>query len=47
VEALGELKTQGFKLCIISNTDILTTTLSREILQMGGHIDRVITAQHA
>lgn len=45
VDALGELKRQGFKLCIISNTD--DEIIAGNVAQMGGHIDRVITAQQA
>ena len=45
VEALGELKNQGFKLCIISNTD--DDIIAGNVAQLGGHIDRVITAQQA
>jgi 2-haloacid dehalogenase len=45
IEALRELKTQGFKLCIISNTD--DEIIAGNVAQMGGHIDRVITAQQA
>jgi 2-haloacid dehalogenase len=44
-EALSELKRQGFKLCIISNTD--DDVIAGNVAQMGGHIDRVITAQQA
>jgi len=45
VDALGELKRQRFKLCIISNTD--DDVISGNVAQLGGHIDRVITAQQA
>lgn len=45
VPALGELKAQGFKLCIISNTD--DDIIAGNVAQLGGHIDRVITAQQA
>ncbi len=45
VGALAELKRQGFKLCIISNTD--DDIIAGNVAQMGGHIDRVITAQQA
>ncbi len=45
VDALGALKGQGFKLCIISNTD--DDIIAGNVAQMGGHIDRVITAQQA
>jgi 2-haloacid dehalogenase len=44
-EALSELKASGFKLCIISNTD--DDIIAGNVAQMGGHIDRVITAQQA
>jgi 2-haloacid dehalogenase len=43
--ALGELKRQGFRLCIISNTD--DDIIAGNVAQLGGHIDRVITAQQA
>jgi len=43
--ALGALKAKGFKLCIISNTD--DDIIAGNIKQLGGHIDRVITAQQA
>lgn len=45
VGALGKLKRQGFKLCIISNTD--DDIIAGNVAQLGGHIDRVITAQQA
>jgi 2-haloacid dehalogenase len=45
VDALGALKSMGFKLCIISNTD--DDIIAGNVAQMGGHIDRVITAQQA
>jgi 2-haloacid dehalogenase len=45
VEALGALKAQGFKLCIISNTD--DDIIAGNVAQLGGHVDRVITAQQA
>jgi 2-haloacid dehalogenase len=45
VGALGALKAQGFKLCIISNTD--DAIVAGNVAQMGGHIDRVVTAQQA
>jgi len=45
VGALGELKRQGFNLCIISNTD--DDIIAGNVAQLGGHIDRVITAQQA
>ncbi|WDZ79117.1 haloacid dehalogenase type II (plasmid) [Ensifer adhaerens] len=45
VAALGELKAQGFKLCIVSNTD--DDIIAGNVAQLGGHIDRVVTAQQA
>ncbi|WP_156886926.1 haloacid dehalogenase type II [Pleomorphomonas oryzae] len=45
VAALGALKAQGFKLCIVSNTD--DDIIAGNVAQLGGHIDRVITAQQA
>lgn len=45
VGALGALKAMGFKLCIISNTD--DDIIAGNVAQLGGHIDRVITAQQA
>lgn len=45
VEALGELKRQEFKLCIVSNTD--DDIIAGNVAQLGGHVDRVITAQQA
>ena len=45
VGALGALKAQGFKLCIISNTD--DDIIAGNVAQLGGHVDRVITAQQA
>ena len=45
VGALRELKRQGFRLCIISNTD--DDIIAGNVAQLGGHIDRVITAQQA
>ncbi|MEM7774975.1 MAG: haloacid dehalogenase type II [Pseudomonadota bacterium] len=44
-DALGRLKTMGFKLCIISNTD--DDIIAGNVAQLGGHIDRVITAEQA
>ncbi len=43
--ALGQLKDMGFKLCIISNTD--DDIIAGNVDQLGGHIDRVITAEQA
>jgi 2-haloacid dehalogenase len=45
VGALGALKRQGFKLCIVSNTD--DDIIAGNVAQLGGHIDRVVTAQQA
>lgn len=45
VGALAELKAQGFKLCIVSNTD--DDVIAGNVAQMGGHIDRIITANQA
>lgn len=45
VGALAALKHQGFKLCIVSNTD--DDIIAGNVSQLGGHIDRVITAQQA
>ena len=45
VPALRQLKKMGFKLCIISNTD--DDIIAGNVAQMGGTIDRVISAQQA
>ncbi len=45
VPALAALKKLGFRLCIISNTD--DEIIAGNVAQLGGHIDRVITAQQA
>lgn len=45
VAALGMLKAQGFRLCIISNTD--DDIIAGNVAQLNGHVDKVITAQHA
>jgi 2-haloacid dehalogenase len=45
VGALGALKGKGFRLCIISNTD--DDIIAGNIKQLGGYIDRVITAHQA
>ncbi len=45
IPALAALKAQGFKLCIISNTD--DDIIAGNVSQLDGHIDRVITAQQA
>ena len=43
--ALGQLKSMGFNLCIISNTD--DDIIAGNVAQLGGHIDRVISAEQA
>ncbi|WP_218147194.1 haloacid dehalogenase type II [Pseudomonas sp. NFR16] len=43
--ALKWLKDQGFSLCIVSNTD--DDIIAGNVAQLGGYIDRVITAQQA
>ncbi|WP_037088366.1 haloacid dehalogenase type II [Neorhizobium vignae] len=45
VATLGELKAAGFRLAIISNTD--DAIIAGNVAQLGGHIDRVITAEQA
>ncbi|WBX86997.1 haloacid dehalogenase type II [Achromobacter mucicolens] len=45
VGTLGRLKQAGFSLCIISNTD--DDIIAGNVAQMGGHIDRVISAEQA
>ncbi|MGG2399944.1 haloacid dehalogenase type II [Pseudomonas sp. SH1-B] len=45
VQTLAWLKQQGFKLCIVSNSD--DDIIAGNVAQLGGHIDRVITAQQA
>ena len=45
VDTLAVLKQAGFKLCIISNTD--DAIIAGNVAQLGGHIDRVITAEQA
>ncbi len=45
VSTLAQLKNMGFKLCIISNTD--DDIIAGNVDQLGGHIDRVISAQQA
>lgn len=45
VPALATLKAAGFRLCIISNTD--DDIIAGNVAQLGGHIDRVVTAQQA
>jgi 2-haloacid dehalogenase len=44
-DALGQLKSMGFKLCIISNTD--DDIIAGNVAQLGGHIDRVVSAEQA
>ena len=43
--ALAQLKAMGFGTCIVSNTD--DDIIAGNVAQLGGHIDRVITAQQA
>jgi 2-haloacid dehalogenase len=45
VATLQRLKQSGFRLCIVSNTD--DDVIAGNVAQLGGHIDRVITAQQA
>jgi 2-haloacid dehalogenase len=45
VATLARLKGAGFNLAVISNTD--DAIIAGNIAQLGGHIDRVITAQQA
>lgn len=45
VAILAQLKAAGFKLAIISNTD--DAIIAGNVAQLGGHIDRVITAEQA
>ncbi len=45
VATLGKLKDAGFCLAIISNTD--DAIIAGNVAQLGGHIDRVITAEQA
>ena len=45
VGALGALREQGFRICIISNTD--DDIIADNVAQLGGHVCRVITAQQA
>ncbi|MGV2862078.1 haloacid dehalogenase type II [Achromobacter sp. AGC39] len=44
-DTLATLKLAGFRLCIISNTD--EDIIAGNVAQLGGHIDRVITAESA
>ena len=43
--SLSALKEMGHDLCIISNTD--DNIIAGNVAQMGGHIDRIITAEQA
>jgi 2-haloacid dehalogenase len=45
IDTLARLRAMGFKLCIVSNTD--DDIIAGNVAQLGGHIDRVITAQQA
>jgi 2-haloacid dehalogenase len=45
VPTLADLKALGFRLCIVSNAD--DDIIAGNVAQMGGHIDRVITAEQA
>ena len=45
IGALRRLKNAGFRLCIVSNTD--DEIIARNVAQLEGLIDRVITAQQA
>ncbi|MBY3101969.1 haloacid dehalogenase type II [Rhizobium laguerreae] len=45
VATLEKLKAVGFRLAIISNTD--DAIIAGNVAQLGGHVDRVITAQQA
>lgn len=45
VPTLAWLKAQGFKLCIVSNTD--DAIIAGNVAQLGGQIDRIVTAQQA
>ncbi|VVE61071.1 haloacid dehalogenase, type II [Pandoraea anapnoica] len=45
VPTLATLKARGYRLCIVSNTD--DDIIAGNVAQLGGHIDRVITAQQA
>jgi 2-haloacid dehalogenase len=44
-DTLGQLKSMGFNLCVISNTD--DDIIAGNVAQLGGHIDRVISAEQA
>lgn len=45
VDTLARLKKAGFPICIISNTD--DAIIAGNVAQLGGHVDRVITAEQA
>ena len=45
VETLGRLKKAGFRIAVISNTD--DAIIAGNVAQLGGHIDRVMTAEQA
>lgn len=45
VDTLALLKQAGFRLCIVSNTD--DAIIAGNVAQMGGNIDRVVTAEQA
>jgi 2-haloacid dehalogenase len=45
VDTLALLQAAGFRLCIISNTD--DAIIAGNVAQLGGYIDRVITAEQA
>ena len=45
VAVLGKLKAAGFHLAITSNTD--DAIIAGNVAQLGGHVDRVITAEQA
>lgn len=45
VETFGKLKAAGFRLAIISNTD--DAIIAGNVAQLGGFVDRVITAEQA
>jgi 2-haloacid dehalogenase len=45
VDTLRGLKQDGYRLCIVSNTD--DDIIAGNVAQLGGYIDRVVTAQQA
>ena len=45
VDTLRQLKGLGYRLCIVSNTD--DDIIAGNVAQLGGHIDRIVTAQQA